>query len=141
MPAGLLAPGDDSIATQKLRTGNDAEVTDLVVMGAQEMIDKADEEGSSSIFLMGKTQEGQFVKLDLQRDAIIPTRIVATVDVDSVVWLTRHPRFKHAINIFTKPVIRNKPPIYKHNHIYVDLLVPIYCIPVAMESVSIAGFS
>ena len=124
MPAGLLAPGDDSIATQKLRTGNDAEVTDLVLMGAQEMIDKADEEGSSSIFLMGKTQEGQFVKLDLQRDAIIPTRIVATVDVDSVVWLTRHPRFKHAINIFTKPVIRNKPPIYKHNHIYVDLLVP-----------------
>ena len=124
MPAGLLASGDDSIATQKLRTGNDAEVTDLVVMGAQEMIDKADEEGSSSIFLMGKTQEGQFVKLDLQRDAIIPTRIVATVDVDSVVWLTHHPRFKHAINIFTKPVIRNKPPIYKHNHIYVDLLVP-----------------
>ena len=36
----------------------------------------------------------------------------------------RHPCFKHAINIFTKPVIRNKPPIYKHNHIYVDLLVP-----------------
>jgi hypothetical protein len=93
-------------------------------MGAQEMIEKADEEGSNSIFLTGKTQEGQFVKLDLQRDAIIPTRITPTPDVDSVVWLTCHTWFKHASNIFTKPVIQNKPPIYKHNHIYVDLLVP-----------------
>jgi hypothetical protein len=124
MPVGLSAPGEDSIAIQKSRTGNNIDVTDLVVMGAQEMIEKADEEGSNSIFLTGKTQEGQLVKLDLQRDAIIPTRITATVDGDSVVWLTRYPRFKHAINIFTKPVIRNKPPIYKHNHIYVDLLVP-----------------
>jgi hypothetical protein len=124
MPVGLSAPGEDSISTQKSRTGNNINVTDLVVMGAQEMIEKADEEGSNSIFLTGKTQEGQFVKLDLQRDAIIPTRITPTADVDSVVWLTRHPRFKHAISIFTKPVIRNKPPIYKHNHIYADLLVP-----------------
>jgi hypothetical protein len=69
------------------------------------MIEKADEEGSNSIFLTGKTREGQFVKLDLQRDAIIPTRITPTPDVDSVVWVTHHPHFKHVINIFTKPVI------------------------------------
>jgi len=124
MPVGLSAPGEDSIATQKSRTGNAIDLTDLEIMGAQEMIEKADEEGSNSIFLTGKTREGQLVKLDLQRDAITPTRIFRAVDVDTVIWLTRNPRFKHAINIFTKPVIRNKPPIYKHNHVYVDLLVP-----------------
>jgi hypothetical protein len=51
MPVGLSAPGEDSIAIQKSRTGNNIDVTDLVVMGAQEMIEKADEEGSNSIFL------------------------------------------------------------------------------------------
>ena len=124
MPVGLSAPGEDSIATQKTRAGNNIDLTDLVVMGAQEMIEKANEEGSNSIFLTGKTWEGELVKLDLQKDAITPTSITEAGDVDSVIWLTRYSRFKHAINIFTKPVIRKKPPIYKHNHIYVDLLVP-----------------
>lgn len=124
MPVGIVAPGDDDIAIQKSRSGDDIDLTDVVVMGAQEMIEKADEEGSNDIFLTGKTKEGQYIKLDLGRDSIKPTVITLAADVDSFIWVTRYPVFKHAINIFAKPVIRNKPPIHKHNHIYVDLLCP-----------------
>jgi hypothetical protein len=58
MPVGLSAPGEDSIATQKSRTGNAIDLTDLDIMGAQEMIEKADEEGSNSIFFNRKNAGG-----------------------------------------------------------------------------------
>jgi hypothetical protein len=125
MPVGLEAASEgEEDSTQKSRRGEDINIPDVEVMGAKDMILEAKREKSNDIFLTGKTREGQLIKLNLQRDAVTPTSIEKAVDIDSLIWVTRYPRFKHAISIFTKPVIRNRAPIYKHNHVYVELLVP-----------------
>jgi hypothetical protein len=125
MPVGLPDhPDTDDEEVQKSRTGDLIKSNDTEIMGPEDMMSMARVTGSNSIFLTGKTPNGKFIKLDLERDAVAPTTITKAVDIDSVIWITRYPRFKRAINIFCKPIIRNRPPIFKHNHVYIDLLVP-----------------
>jgi hypothetical protein len=99
-------------------------IRDMCVMGAQDMINAAEEAGDDSIFLTGKTQEDEFVQVDLQQDAITPQEIIHSFDVDSFIWVTPFPKFINSVDIYTMPLIRRKAPIGKHNHVYVDLLLP-----------------
>ena len=75
------------------------------------------------MFLTGKTVNNQHICLDLQRDAIKPENIHHPYDVDSLICVTTEPRFNHAVNVSTMPHIRKKAPIWKHNYVYIDLLL------------------
>jgi hypothetical protein len=126
MPSKLkYEGGEEQVMTEISRRGEPIEISDLEIMGAKEIMSlPSDGVTNHSALLTGKTADGRLIKLDLERDSVTPIKIQKAVDIDSVIWVTRYPIFKHSIHIFCKPVIRNKPPIFKHNHIYVDLLVP-----------------
>lgn len=49
---------------------------------------------------------------------------MVSVDIDSLIWVTRFPRFAKWVNIYMQPVIRKYPPIRHHNHVYIDVLYP-----------------
>lgn len=117
MPVGLATPPLNDHE-------DDMECDDSCIMGAAEMIEEAQHAGNLDVFLTGLTSEGLHVRLDLGRDAVKPEEIVVSWDIDSLIWVTTEPEFKHAINIFTLPQIRHKAPISKHNHVYVELLLP-----------------
>jgi hypothetical protein len=106
------------------RSGDVIEAEDLRVMGASDMLKYADDVGSDEVFLTGKSHDGLYIRLDLQRDAVEPCDLVHSFDIDSMGWMTCEPRFHQAVNVYTLPQIRDKAPIWKHNHLYVDLLYP-----------------
>ncbi|KAF8054352.1 hypothetical protein FPV67DRAFT_1430061 [Lyophyllum atratum] len=130
MVVGLRQPSPPSeemeSTVQKTRRGDLIQVFDRVVMGAQEMIDAADAERDDSLFVTGTTSEGNYIYVDLCRDAVQVSEddYVRSCDIDSLIWISKHPRVAQAANIFTAPVIRDKAPIAKHNHVYVDVLLP-----------------
>jgi hypothetical protein len=97
---------------------------DGIRMGAGDMIEYANISRSDDIFVTGRTSDGCNVILDLEKDKVEDPSIIKAVDLDSVIWVTRHPRFLKSIDIYTRMVIRNTPPITKHNHVYVNLLHP-----------------
>ncbi|KAG5633194.1 hypothetical protein H0H81_010082, partial [Sphagnurus paluster] len=97
---------------------------DGVEMGAGEMIRHAKAVGSNDIFVTGRDHDGNLVRLNLERDQVIPTSIIISTDIDSVIWVTRFPRFAKWVNIYMQPVIRKYAPIKKHNHVYVEVIYP-----------------
>jgi hypothetical protein len=97
---------------------------DLITVGAQEMLEAVGSGDDNLMFLTGKTPDNRYIQLDLRRDAVIPQSICHSYDIDSLIWVSTYPRFRHAVSVYTMPLIRKKPPIWKHNHVYVDLLVP-----------------
>jgi hypothetical protein len=98
--------------------------SDAQIMGAEEMLQAVDAEDNDLMFLTGKTFDNQYFCLDLQRDYIKPKNIHHSYNIDSLICVTIVPRFNQAVNVFTMPHIRKKAPIWKHNHVYIDLLVP-----------------
>ncbi|KAF8055952.1 hypothetical protein FPV67DRAFT_1457535 [Lyophyllum atratum] len=121
------SPSDELESTiQKTRRGDLIQVFDRVIMGAQEMIDAADAERDDSLFVTGTTSDNKYIYVDLCRDAVPISEedYVRSCDIDSLIWISKHPRVAQAANIFTAPVIRNRAPIAKHNHVYVDVLRP-----------------
>ena len=97
---------------------------DAIQMGAKDMIEFANTSGSDDIFVTGHTSGGSHIILELEKDRVEDPPIVKAVDLDSMIWVTCHPRFLKSVDIYTRMVIRNMPPIAKHNHVYVKLLHP-----------------
>src|SRR5277367_4252886 len=64
---------------------------DAHTLGAEEMLKAADTYGDDLMFLTGKTLDGQYIHLDLQRDAIKPQNIHHSYDIDSLIWITTEP--------------------------------------------------
>jgi len=124
MPVSLEHPPSQPIYSQTARSGDAIDIPNILVMGAKEMLQAADEEHNNLLFLTGRTAADQYICLDLQRDAVTPQHIIHSYDIDSLIWVTINPQFRQAVNVYTMPYIRKKPPIWKHNHVYVDLLVP-----------------
>lgn len=116
MPVGLSAPPLSGVQL--------TEHWDMVVMGAREMIAAADKDRTDDLFVTGKTTDGSYIRVDLTRDEVKPCSISRSCDIDSLIWITQAPRFLKSIQVFTKPVIRPRAPISKHNHVYVDVLLP-----------------
>ena len=126
-PVGLEEPprsitGYHSNRLEKGRNGKDIRVNDHLVVGLEDMMELAEREGKG-ILLTGKTKEGQIICLDLLLDAK-ETKVTHSTDIDSLVWITRKPKFKGPIGIYTAPVMRDRAPIWKNNHISVDILYP-----------------
>ena len=46
------------------------------------------------------------------------------VDINSIIWVTCSPHFRTPLSIYLGPIIEDKAPMHKNNHVYVDILVP-----------------
>jgi hypothetical protein len=103
-----------------------SENADSVIMGAEELLVLADEKGEN-VLLTGKTSDlgyDQYIVLDLQRDKVEPSEIAYSCDIDSIIWITQSPKFYGPVGVHASPMIRNKAPIWKSNHVRVELLFP-----------------
>ena len=126
-PVGLLNPPDSITAYHAPRFARDGgmvDTHDLLHMGAADLLELADAEGDDTILLTGKTLEDEYILLDLQRDAVQPNNLLYSCDIDSIIWITQTPKFVGPFGIYASPVIRDRAPIWKSNHAYVELLFP-----------------
>lgn len=117
MPVGISHPSQSTSEFADID-----EAPDVRIMGAEEMLEVADDD--DLMFLTGRTFDDNYICLDLENDAVEPEKILHSYDIDSLIWITPYPHFWHALNIFTMPQIRRKPPLWKHNHVYIELLLP-----------------
>ncbi|KAG1793366.1 uncharacterized protein HD556DRAFT_1238096 [Suillus plorans] len=105
--------------------------SDVRIMGASEMLLDAQRLAShntgvyESLFVYGADPIGsQRIILDLELDLQFPRKITISVDIDSYIWVTHDFRPALSMGIYLAPVIDQQVPIHKHNHIYVDILMP-----------------
>ncbi|KAJ8584007.1 hypothetical protein M405DRAFT_747726 [Rhizopogon salebrosus TDB-379] len=109
--------------------------SDVRIMGASEMLQEARHHGSNmtgvyeALFVYGADLfdpdgKGKRIMLDLELDGCFPAQVNISVDIDSYIWVTHdfHPAL--TIGIYLAPVISDRAPIHKHNHVYVDILMP-----------------
>jgi len=77
-------------------------------------------------FIGGKHEDGRHICLDLELDHVPLTTddLDVVVDIDSLIWVTRTLHFRTPLAIYLGPIIEDKAPMSKNNHIYVDILVP-----------------
>lgn len=129
-PLGLLEPPTLITDYHLERLGRDGApvlTNDSIVMGAQELLDLADRQGEDMVLLTGKTEKDgyeEYITLDLQRDKVNPEEIVYSCDIDSMIWITQRPKFVGPLGIYASPMIRNRAPIWKNNHVRVEFLFP-----------------
>jgi len=95
-------------------------------VGAKEMNKIADIEGSRTIFYKGRGLEASRVALDLERDGVSCKKVHITIriDIDSMMWFGLSPPVIDGVLVYTSPVVRDKAPIWKSNHCYVNLTYP-----------------
>lgn len=105
--------------------------SDVRIMGASEMLLHANQlvsenaEIYETLFVYGAYPiTNHRISLDLELDMDIPEEINISVDIDSYIWVTQDFRPSLSIGIYLAPVIEQNAPIHKHNHVYVDILVP-----------------
>jgi hypothetical protein len=120
-PVGLSRPSSPPSESDS-ESGSSPD--DLITVSAGDMLEAVGSSDDNLMFLTGKAPDNRYIRLDLRRDAIRPHSIRHSYDIDSLIWICTYPRFHHAVSIYTMPLIRKKPPIWKHNHVYIDLLVP-----------------
>ena len=104
---------------------------DIVEQSLQDMIANSGPEGSPSsmmAYVTGRVdtglEESSYIRLDVTRDSVQPHSVDISMDIDSVIWLTRRLRVAGAFNLHTSPYRKKSPPISVANHLYVDLLWP-----------------
>jgi len=83
-----------------------------------------------NIFVRGRVpifgEEEKYLLVDLEQDKIdfAEDDIEISVDIDSIIWITRRLVCKSSIGVYLTPIYDSKPGIPRHNHVYVDILVP-----------------
>ncbi|KDQ28524.1 hypothetical protein PLEOSDRAFT_1084230, partial [Pleurotus ostreatus PC15] len=100
---------------------------DVISMGLEDMIAHArTSQEAINIVVTGLDSESRHVHVDITKDQLIlgPDDLAVSADIDSVIFVTREPRFMKPVAILTSPVIRDRAPIWKNNHAYAELLVP-----------------
>lgn len=101
--------------------------SDMVEWGLHDMLTRAGTEqttSSMSAFVTGRTEDGNYIRLNVKQDRVQPDDITISVDIDSVIWLTERLRFNAAFNLHTSPYRKESAPISTSNHTYVELLLP-----------------
>ena len=111
------------------KEGQTIQVNDIVSMGMEEMLQ--DTGGPNTVesmkaFVCGRDSTNDYIHFDPNRDEVEVDEddIVTTVDIDSMIWVTHEPVFRNAVNVFVLPRIAKKAPIWRHNHVYVEILMP-----------------
>jgi hypothetical protein len=99
-------------------------------LGMEEMLAFAPAEGSlgsMDMFVRGLMPDGRTpIKFDLSRDAY-PLRqdeYLLSLDIDSINWITYNLRVLTEISVHVLPYTGARPPIWKNNHAYADVLMP-----------------
>jgi len=127
-PVGLAEPPksikDYACHPRKGRNGDEVRVVDTEVVGAERLLQIADEEGDDMILLTGRTMEGSYVCVDMLQDHVEPDDLDFSCDVDSLIWITQKPKFKGPVDIYSLPIIRDRAPIWKSNHVQIQVLHP-----------------
>ncbi|KAG2057203.1 hypothetical protein BDR06DRAFT_969416 [Suillus hirtellus] len=106
-------------------------IRDVHIMGASEMLLHANQlvsenaEIYETLFMYGAYPiTNHWISLDLELDMDIPEEIDILVDIDSYIWVTQDFCPALSIGIYLAPVIEQNASIHKHNHVYVDILMP-----------------
>lgn len=106
---------------------------DSIIAGASELLDLAGQASSNRMLVTGVSkrhplrpgaEQVNYITLNLEKDGVVPTRLEKSVDIDSMIWVTQIPSFSASVSIYSAPVSRNVPPIHKHNHVTVEVLLP-----------------
>ncbi|KAI5997367.1 hypothetical protein EDD15DRAFT_2162774 [Pisolithus albus] len=103
-------------------------VEDVVILSASDMIQTSTDDSSTLIntFVRGKYEDGRHICLNLELDRVPLTseQLEVTVDIDSLVWVTRDLQFRTPLAVYLGPVLEEKALMQKNNHVYVDILIP-----------------
>ncbi len=107
---------------------NEVRVEDVVILSAAQMIKVSGKDSDDLIntFVRGQFKDGRRICLDLELDhmPLSSDDLDVVVDIDSIIWVTRSPHFRTPLSIYLGPIIEDKAPMHKNNHVYVDILVP-----------------
>jgi hypothetical protein len=123
----LLPIGEPDSASEE---DSDEEVPRWEEMGIEEMLALAPEENSfesMKMFVQGVMEDGEtLIKLDLKRDRfpLRPDEHLLSLDIDSINWITYKLRVLTEISVHVLPYSGARPPIWKNNHAYVEVLMP-----------------
>jgi hypothetical protein len=101
-------------------------------MSAAEMLKEAGTmlktKESYNVFVRGKTRGDEFIKLDIEKDhlPLAQEEIDISVDIDSVIWVTRGQAFscRGAINLHLKPHYSSLLPFSANPSVYITLMEP-----------------
>lgn len=83
-----------------------------------------------NIFVRGRLStthdDDEYFKVDLEQNGIDfdVNEIEVSVDIDSIIWTTRKLVCNNSIGVYLTPIYHCKPGIRKHNHVYVEVLIP-----------------
>ncbi|KAG2028647.1 hypothetical protein BDR03DRAFT_1070843, partial [Suillus americanus] len=152
MPIGTLDSYDASIQVPDRVTGaysldrtgghegsGGVRISDVVILSASDMIRSAEQYDpplqeecryGHDLFVRGCTSgpdgDERPIYVDLELDAIRfdEDDISISVDIDSIIWTTKTLRLRGTIGVYMTPPFHSKPGISKHNHTYLDLLIP-----------------
>lgn len=120
----LLPLGEGAIKEEKPKH------SDCRIMGMEEMLSMAPPEGtidSMNMFVRGVLPDGLLIELDPKRDKVPldeEGECLLSYDLDSVNWTTYHLQVKTEISVHVLPYTGPKPPIWKSNHAYAEILMP-----------------
>ncbi|KAG6369921.1 hypothetical protein JVT61DRAFT_13388, partial [Boletus reticuloceps] len=107
---------------------NRIQVDDVVILSASQLIKTSNTTPDDLVntFLCGRLDDTRHICLDLELDHVPLTfdDLDVVVDIDSVIWVTRSLRFNTPLTVYLGPVIEDKAPMHRNNHVYVDILVP-----------------
>ncbi|KAG1843493.1 hypothetical protein F4604DRAFT_1596821 [Suillus subluteus] len=152
MPIGTLDSYDSSMQvpdrvtgaysldrTGAQKGGSGVRISDVVILSASDMIKSAEQYDpplqeqcryGHDLFVRGCTSgsdgDERPIYVDLELDAIRfdEDDISISVDIDSIIWMTKTLRLRGTIGVYMTPPFHSKPGISKHNHAYLDLLIP-----------------
>lgn len=83
-----------------------------------------------NMFVRGRlpifSEEDKYIQVNLEQDKIdlSVNDINISIDIDSIIWTTRRLVCQNSIGVYLMPIYDGKPGIPKHNHVYVDILIP-----------------
>lgn len=79
---------------------------------------------SFDVFVRGKSRGKDFIQLCLEKDGVPlqPQEISTSVDIDSVIWVTRDLNCRGAMNLHLTPYAGDRAPISSNPGVYVHLL-------------------
>ncbi|KAI6137967.1 hypothetical protein BKA82DRAFT_35141 [Pisolithus tinctorius] len=104
------------------------DMDDVAILGASQMIEigSSTSECLVNTFVNGQHKDGHHICLDLELDhkLVTPEELEVTMDIDSLIWVTHSLQFNTLLPIYLGPIVEEKAPMHKHNHVYVDILVP-----------------
>ncbi|KAI6137557.1 hypothetical protein BKA82DRAFT_4023828 [Pisolithus tinctorius] len=86
---------------------------------------------SVNTFVNGRHEDGRHICLDLELDhkLVTPEELEVTVDIDSLIWVTHSLQFNTPLPIYLGPIIEEKAPMHKHNHVQRQIPVPSEAVP------------